>query len=52
MARVESSEAAPIDRLISDKQRLPPGFTVRAHERLTAFNGRVFEADFVEEGHP
>jgi hypothetical protein len=52
VARVESSEAAPIDRLISDKQRLPPGFTVRAHERLTAFNGRVFQADFVEEGHP
>jgi len=48
VARVESAEAAPIDRLIGDKQRLPPGFTVRAHERLTAFNGRIFEADFVE----
>lgn len=50
VARVESGEAAPIDRLIRDKQRLPPGFKVRAHERLTAFNGRIFEADFVEEG--
>jgi hypothetical protein len=52
VARVESAEAAPINHLLDDKQRLPPGFTARARERLTAFNGRVFEADFVEEGRP
>jgi hypothetical protein len=52
VARVESTEAASINRLLDDKPHLPPGFTVRAHERLTAFNGRVFEADFVEGGAP
>jgi hypothetical protein len=49
VARVESTEAAPIDRLIADRQRLPPGFTARAHERLTAFNGRIWELELVEE---
>jgi hypothetical protein len=52
VARVESAEAAPIDRLIADRQHLPPGFTVRAHERLTAFNGRIWELDLVEERAP
>jgi hypothetical protein len=49
---VESTEAAAIDRLIADTARLPPGFTARAHERLTAFNGRIFEADFMEVKPP
>jgi len=48
VASVEAGEAAAIDKLIEDKQRLPPGFMVRAHERLTAFNGRLWEAEFVE----
>jgi hypothetical protein len=51
VARVESAEAAAIDRLIADRH-LPSGFTARAHERLTAFNGRVWELDLVEERPP
>jgi hypothetical protein len=52
VARVDSAEAAPIDGLIADRQHLPPGFTARAHERLTAFNGRIWELDLVEERAP
>jgi hypothetical protein len=49
VASVESSQAAPIDQLLRDRQRLPAGFTARAHERLTAFNGRLWELELVEE---
>jgi hypothetical protein len=48
MGRVQSSEAAAIDRFASDLRRAPSRFTVRVRERLTGFNGRVFEVDLIE----
>jgi hypothetical protein len=51
----QSSEAAAIDRFAADARRSSPGYQVRVRERLTAFNGRLWEADLVappETGNP
>jgi hypothetical protein len=47
VGQVQSSEAAAIDRFASDARRLSPGYQVRVRERLTAFNGRLWEAELV-----
>jgi hypothetical protein len=50
VGQVQSSEAAAIDRFAADARRLAPGYQVQVRERLTAFNGRLWEADLVAPG--
>jgi hypothetical protein len=48
VGQVQSTQAAAIDRFAADAQRLAPaGFQVRVRERLTAFNGRLWEAEVI-----
>ena len=47
VGEVQSSEAAAIDKFAADARRLAPGYEVQVRERLTAFNGRLWEADLV-----
>jgi hypothetical protein len=47
VGQVQSMEAAAIDKFAADARRLAPGYQVQVRERLTAFNGRLWEADLV-----
>jgi hypothetical protein len=50
VASVESGEAAAIDKLIEDKQRLPPGFMVRAHQTADRLQRPPVEASSSRSG--
>jgi hypothetical protein len=45
VARVESSIPAEIDSFVAAAKQSERGFRIRVRERLTAFNGRTFQAD-------
>jgi hypothetical protein len=54
VGRVQATEGPPLDAFVADARhaRRPAPFTIQVRERLTAFNGRLFEADLTEEGAP
>jgi hypothetical protein len=45
VGRVESGERTAIERFVAAARRAHPGMEVRVRQRLTAFNGRRFQAD-------
>jgi hypothetical protein len=49
VGQVQSSQPAEIDRFAQAARRLSPGYEVRVRERLTAFNGRLWEAELIAQ---
>jgi len=52
MARVESASAAEINKLVDKAAHSPAQFQVRVREKLTAYNGRLWQADLTPGQDP